>query len=264
MTRRIVQETQELLEQSLVAFDEEVACVDESEKKDLMDAERKCPELLDAAFKLQFLRTDLFDVRLAARRYILHWKNKVELFGPEKAFLPMTLDGAMKDDIDMLSKGYVRLIPGQERVIFFDQTKFCKKTDDVYSLTRCVWYIQGKALQESEEMQKIGAVLVWDFGHRIDHLSKDLAGCLKQAMTDAFPLRFQQLAAMNVPYAARGLYHVFKLFLKPAMRGRLKMYGNDISKLEKKCGIEIDTQNLLMDDQEQWIRHTRQVEASCC
>ena len=56
MPRTIIQETMELIQQSLLAFQEEVERIDPSERKELMDAETKCPELLDDAFKLQFLR----------------------------------------------------------------------------------------------------------------------------------------------------------------------------------------------------------------
>ena len=232
-----IQETKELIEQSLVSFHEELARIGTSEKKDLLTAERKCPALLDDAFKLQFLRTDLFNPQLAACRFVLYWKNRVQLFGPEKAFLPMTLDGAMKDDIDMLSKGFIRLLPGEARVFWIESSRFCAKTDDVRSVARCVWYTQSQALAESPEMQKMGAVFVLDVGHQVDGRSRSLCDSISQALMDVFPLRFQKLYVVNAPLLIHTICNVFKLLLKPCLRDRVKIYGQVPTKLEKKLGL---------------------------
>jgi hypothetical protein len=70
---------------------------------------------------LELSRSDGMDGTLTSDRYALYCENRVDLFGPTKAFLPMiTLDGAMKDDLEALSYGYIRTVPSQERVLLID------------------------------------------------------------------------------------------------------------------------------------------------
>ena len=51
------------------------------------------------SFIILFLHNQL---QQAAKRIVNFWAFRVELFGEERAFLPMTLQGTMADDIDGL------------------------------------------------------------------------------------------------------------------------------------------------------------------
>ncbi len=41
-------------------------------------------------------------MKAAAKAFCRHWELRLELFSEEKAFLPFTLSGALKDDVTML------------------------------------------------------------------------------------------------------------------------------------------------------------------
>jgi hypothetical protein len=41
----------------------------------------------------------------AAQRFVTYWEERRKLFGPEKFHLPMTLKGAMRDDLETLKNG---------------------------------------------------------------------------------------------------------------------------------------------------------------
>jgi len=249
----MVTETADLIEQSLAVFEKEVSRIES--KSDLLAAQEKCPELLDDAFKLLFLRTDLFDPELAALRYVLHWKNRVELFGSHKAFLPMTLTGAMQDDVQTLAQGYFRLVPGQERVILVDPSRKPSKYD-ADSIARCVWYMQYKALAQSEDMQKQGAIFVFDLGNTKGELSLDLTKRIRKALEDAFPLRFAKVCIINPPTVVYALYHVFKFFLKPKLRNRMQVVSS--ASTLANCGVDINGLSLV--DHEEWVHNTMMLE----
>jgi hypothetical protein len=49
--------------------------------------------------------------QLAARRFVNYWTRRRELFGPDKFHLPMTIDGALRDDADALEAGVFSIVP---------------------------------------------------------------------------------------------------------------------------------------------------------
>jgi len=52
--------------------------------------------------KRAFLEIDRLDPVAAAERLCTHWSVRESTFGPELAYLPMTLAGAMRNDVDAL------------------------------------------------------------------------------------------------------------------------------------------------------------------
>jgi hypothetical protein len=74
-------ETPELVASKLVEFDQEVASLPASETEFVRQAEDRCPELLTSDFKLLFLRCEVFNAELAAKRYAKYWNKRVEIFG---------------------------------------------------------------------------------------------------------------------------------------------------------------------------------------
>ena len=58
-------ETPELIAEKLVALDAEVGNLPKDKKISLMMAQERCPQLLTNAFKLQFLRCDVFRVKVS-------------------------------------------------------------------------------------------------------------------------------------------------------------------------------------------------------
>jgi len=59
----------------------------------------------------QFLRCEGMDAAKAAQRFVYYWESRRELFGQEKYLLPMTLSGALRDDLVALEVGWLRLLP---------------------------------------------------------------------------------------------------------------------------------------------------------
>lgn len=50
-------------------------------------------------------------LQLAAERLMNYWNRRIESFGPDKAFLPMTQKGALKDDWKALEYGFFSVLP---------------------------------------------------------------------------------------------------------------------------------------------------------
>jgi hypothetical protein len=90
----------------------EIAKIPNDEKQALIEAQEKCEaeEFSDARLE-QFLRCVEMDVPRATKRFVMYWKMRRELFGPDKFTLPMTLSGALRDDLVALETGWMSLLP---------------------------------------------------------------------------------------------------------------------------------------------------------
>ena len=84
---------------------------------------KACPELVTFDHKLSFVEMTDGDTVEAARRMARYWTSRVDVFGRDKAYLPMTLSGAMKDDVGRMQKSEAKsVLPVRDsagRVIMF-------------------------------------------------------------------------------------------------------------------------------------------------
>jgi hypothetical protein len=109
-------ETSELIGKSLAQLEMELRSIPEPEKKALELARTQDSSYVDSPdFRLKFLRTDLFDVPSAAKRLVLHFQVKLELFGPDKLAKDITQDDLEDGDIKNLYSGYVQTLPLRDR-----------------------------------------------------------------------------------------------------------------------------------------------------
>mmetsp|Transcript_20462 Transcript_20462/g.44213 ORF Transcript_20462/g.44213 Transcript_20462/m.44213 type:complete len:540 (-) Transcript_20462:524-2143(-) len=88
----------------LAALELELAKIPAEQKIAYTQAWSICPEEISADRKAAFLERDDLDPVLAARRLVLYWSTRYETFGAERCFLPMTLTGAMQDEVAEMSK----------------------------------------------------------------------------------------------------------------------------------------------------------------
>ena len=90
--------------EDLMNLEQEILNMPPHEKASYIEACLKCPQLLTPEDKAAFLEYDDFDARKAAKRMCEYWRVRVATFGPERAFLPMTLAGAMQDEVQGMIK----------------------------------------------------------------------------------------------------------------------------------------------------------------
>jgi hypothetical protein len=89
-----------------------------------------------------FLRCENYNPWAAADRVARYWSIRQHLFG-SKAFLPLTMSGAMAGDVEFLRKGFVYLQQRDRRgrpVLFFDRIRCTKETVPRQAAMRCCFY----------------------------------------------------------------------------------------------------------------------------
>uniref|UniRef100_A0A7S1D3Z8 EF-hand domain-containing protein n=1 Tax=Cyclophora tenuis TaxID=216820 RepID=A0A7S1D3Z8_CYCTE len=158
-----VSETPELISSKIRMFDEEISQIKEGKKKAFLIAMEKNPDKIDDKHKLMFLRAELFNSKKAAARCCRHWDFLLDIFGPEKAFLPMTQKGALRDDLETLKVPFyndtgVKDAYGQH-MMFIDFRSNDTTKYDYRAICRCVMYVLWNRLEGDEEVQMNGMVV---------------------------------------------------------------------------------------------------------
>ena len=67
-------------------------------------------------------------IKECAEALARHWQLRYDLFGPDRCYLPMTLDGAMQDEVDnLVNRGVVQLLPVPDKsgraIVYSDLTR---------------------------------------------------------------------------------------------------------------------------------------------
>ena len=119
--------------------------IDGSQKKAYLEACFRTPGLVATeSDPLTFLRCCQFDTESASKRLIEYWKVRRELFGEERAFLPMTLSQAMEADRDVLEKALVQVLPDDKYgrpVLFWDRIRSNKSVIQRDEVARIHFYM---------------------------------------------------------------------------------------------------------------------------
>lgn len=90
------QNEREITQQEFDAFHEALEDIPIDERAGYELATIHCPDLLETETNPRlFLVREAFQPDKAARRLVAYWNMRVDIFGMEKAFLPMTFAGAL-------------------------------------------------------------------------------------------------------------------------------------------------------------------------
>jgi len=195
-------ETPMFIKDKLAEFELALGDVGDNEKRGYLMANEKNPEECNDAHKLMFLRCDVFEVDKAVARFVKYWNARVEVFGEDKAFLPLTIDGALKDDTEAIKMDYLQVAnktdPAGRAILLFD---FNKEGEDVSSdsLLRVVWYQTHVALRQ-ESCQKQGVVVYVRCIDRLSDWRPSLSKKISKAGSGVLPVRFAGMHFMHPPF----------------------------------------------------------------
>ena len=139
----------------LQRLEQELAGIPPADKSAYVEAVAKCPELAlnDRSRRLGMLRRmenitaatasggDVDCPRLAARRLVRHWEERRNVFGDDLCYLPMTLHGAMRDEVaSVMAHRVHRILPEVDRggraVLLSDVSKAVRETLSIKSEVR--------------------------------------------------------------------------------------------------------------------------------
>lgn len=231
-------ETPSLIEESMRSFSEMLE-MDKTENSNWLLAEKRCPHECRDEFKLIFLRCEVFRVELAVKRYIRYWDNRLEIFGPERAFLPI-LDlgpnGAMKDNHKDLQLGYGRYTrpgtcqdPDGRVICFLDGTKLDAARNDPditqEGLLRASWYSIHYGLL-SESAQRKGIIVVLRPVKTFKSLAKSPAKFMSKSIKGAVPVRVAAIHIFDPPVLISWFLNIARSFIGKTMQKRMHIHSS--------------------------------------
>ena len=184
----------------------------------------------------------------ATKRIIAYWNKRVEVFGEEKAMLPMTLDLALDVDADKkaLEIAYSRITFQKDDagrgIIFVDPSRLPEKgMYERKSMMKAFWYTMH-AILEDEEIQRKGVVILAHPKHAAQsNFDRKLTKMNIESLRGCIPVRVAAIHICNPPWFFELFFPILKLFLGEKMRKRIKLHSGEdeevLEKMQDKFGI---------------------------
>lgn len=156
-------ETPEFMQQAKEQLHQVLESMPAEGKKAYDEAMTRAPHLVDLESNVErFLRFDKFNPKAAAKRIADYWEARLDLFGPERTYLPMMLSGqgAMsEDDVEVLKSGHIMVLPDDmlgRPVVLHDTSRLCTaQLMDPDKRLRCMFYVYS-VLSQRDGAQETG------------------------------------------------------------------------------------------------------------
>jgi hypothetical protein len=145
----------------------ELDIIPSNQKAALLGAQAKCrPEEFSDARLEVFLRCENLDVQLGAQRFVNYWQRRRQIFGPTKYILPMTLRGALSDDLAAMEAGMFQILPRLDlsgrALLFVDSHRNTRRGYSSESMLRVLWYMLELISEKTTDSSSGFILLMWD------------------------------------------------------------------------------------------------------
>ena len=141
-----------------------IRCMPPQQTQAYLEAmKRDCDLVQTETDPLVFVRFCKYDIWAGAKRLYLYWMERKKIFGPERAFLPLTLTGTgalTQEDLLTLRGGVPALLPDAitgHKCVLFDRTKRISSVT-IDSRLRCQFYL-NKVFWENDLSQVDGVFM---------------------------------------------------------------------------------------------------------
>ena len=195
-----------------------------------------------------------------------YWDKRIEIFGADRAFLPLTLDGALKDDVDGVLLGFGRCNDAMvddngRRILFVDPSLLDHDKYSRFTICRAFWYVLH-AILEDETTQKRGIVFC-GYAHKAKfaNIDRPLMKMNMESIKGCIPVRVGSFHLCRPPSFFKVVFPIMKVLMGARLRARVKVYfgdnGSILEKLAKfgirKSSIPSELGGNIVLDQELWV-----------
>jgi hypothetical protein len=244
-------ETPELMQSKLEEFQHQFDQLPIEERQWAQQATETNPNLTTPDFKLMFLRCEVFNADLAAQRYASYWKKRVEILGPDRAFLPFTLDQALKDPNIQTAfhMGVMTLLdqvhdPSGRAIVYFDPSQYDRSKYTLATILPALWYVLHAALETTTAQQR-GLIFIGDPGRaKLSQFDRVVTKELISSLRGILPVRLSAYHLVHPPSFVKIILPIVKLFMSERMKKRIIVHtGKEevvLQNLETKYGLTRD------------------------
>lgn len=151
----------------------------------------------------------------AAKRLIKYWELRREICeSDETTFLPMTLNGVLRDDSVALSMGLCQILPYKDpssgrRILFMDSSRQDYSIISVKSQARATAYMLTAALEDETTQQKGIIVIFWPARERWDQHNREFISLAVSSLKGALPGKYARCCCCCVSCNYILLYRIF-------------------------------------------------------
>lgn len=189
---------------------------------------------------IAFLRSEEWDVEKAATRIVRNWDERLRLFGEEKAYLPLTLEGAFRDDKAVLEKAFVQVTQAEDDagrgILFLSPHKYKRGEFPVDAQVRAIWYMT-LALLENENVQKNGFIFMLN-ASQVSPINMHRALQKKAAYSvgHCLPLRIGAFHVCQPTWPFRLALPFIKFFIRDPLASKIKVAHGTSEEIITKLG----------------------------
>ena len=188
--------------EAIANFNREISELPEGTTTEYYRAVVECPSSVDHLHKFVFLDYQNGDAKKAAQSMAAYWKGRVTVFGPDLAYLPMTLAHAVRDEVmNIATRRIWQVLPVTDAagraVLFFSPSRRNFEEHGVQREMRCLWYLL-ETIIESPDLRQRGVVIVanlqnTDWKHTSGTFAKHYSAFIDEAM----PIRLRAVHACH-------------------------------------------------------------------
>jgi hypothetical protein len=179
-----------------------------------------------------------------------YWEKRHHFFGPENAFLPLTLDKGLQDGKVALEFGYAKLLPVKadpsgRNVMFInpavqDKTKYSRE-----SLIRATWYMIHAALEDEVTEKKGMLVAAFPRDAHFSQLDRKFMVMNMASLKGCLPVRMSGLHMCHPPTFFRIVFPFMQMVMGAHLRKRFHIHaGSDDKVLESLETYGLERKNL--------------------
>lgn len=221
-------------------LDQEMAKLPPAQTASYQRAMTDCPGEITNERKMAFLECEDNDATLAAQRLARYWDYRLEVFGPDLFYLPMTLSGAMKDEaIPMTRHRIWQLMPSTDtggRAILFHQPS--RRNFAEYSINqeeKAMFYLFETVIQNVNQRRR-GVVMIGDARLERSQLSFKFDRSAQTFLT-VVPTRIRAAHMLHPdPFLYHVIFPVMKFFLGKEVRLRSRLHRGSTEHILRELG----------------------------
>jgi CRAL/TRIO domain len=169
--------------------------------------------------------------QLAVKRLVQYWDKRVELFGKQKAFMPLTLSALEDEDMLALVAGFSSVMEGTDesgRGIFMVNPS--KKDLSKYSrvaMVRAIWYMVHAMLESHESIQQKGVVvIICSRDAKLSHFDRKLDDMILQSLKGVLPMRISVFHICQPPTVFALVFPFLRMMIGPRLRKKIKVHSD--------------------------------------
>ena len=218
----------------LYRLEEELLRIPLMKKQRYVEATLKCPQQVNRDHKAAFLEREALNATRAARRIVAYWDIRFATFGEDRCFLPMTLSGAMQDEVaGMMKYSMYQLLPKPDSsgraVMFLDYGRRDFNSFTEEQEKRAIFYLYDTIATDPQTRQAGVVVIATAKNANSSNSSSELQKYVRVLVERAMPVR---ICCHHLLHPSRVyfylVYPVLKYFMGRDMRVRGRVhYGSD-------------------------------------